>query len=284
MIIDTFKYYLKKIFKKDYNNWMLGLVSNDINKINLKKTIFFKSPSSEFWADPFLFINKKKKYVFFEKYLKKENKGILSVGELKNNKLVNIKDILKKDYHLSYPFIFKKGKSYFLIPETHEKKRLEVYIAKDFPYDWKLYSTAFHGEIVADPTLLSYKNKLWLFINKTKNNLNNLNKNLYIYQISDLKFTKIISHKNNPVISSLIGGRNAGNIFKEKKKIYKPTQINKKNIYGYGLCISEIKKLTLNIYVENKIRTIKPNFLKNLKGTHHLSRSGKDSMMDFNFY
>jgi hypothetical protein len=152
----------------------------------------------------------------------------LSVGELKNNKLVNIKDILKKDYHLSYPFIFKKGKSYFLIPETHEKKRLEVYIAKDFPYDWKLYSTAFHGEIVADPTLLSYKNKLWLFINKTKNNLNNLNKNLYIYQISDLKFTKIISHKNNPVISSLIGGRNAGNIFKEKKRSIDPHKLTKK--------------------------------------------------------
>ena len=44
MIIDTFKYYLKKIFKKDYNNWMLGLVSNDINKINLKKIDNFRFP------------------------------------------------------------------------------------------------------------------------------------------------------------------------------------------------------------------------------------------------
>ena len=284
MIKNLIKYYLKRIFKKDYSNWVLGLIYGDINQINLKKTIFLKSPITEFWADPFLFINKKRKYVFFEKFLKKENKGILSVGEIKNNKLINIKNILNKNYHLSYPFVFKRGKSFFLIPETHENKRLEVYISKKFPYEWKLYSTAFHGEIVADPTILSYKKKLWLFINKTKKKLNKLNKDLYIYQIDNLKLSKIIPHKKNPVISNLIAGRNAGNFFIEKNKIYRPSQINKKNIYGYGICISEIKKLDIKDYAENRIKLIKPNFLKNLKGVHHLSKKGKYTLMDFNFY
>ena len=284
MIKNLIKYYLKRIFKKDYSNWVLGLIYGDINQINLKKTIFLKSPITEFWADPFLFINKKRKYVFFEKFLKKENKGILSVGEIKNNKLINIKNILNKNYHLSYPFVFKRGKSFFLIPETHENKRLEVYISKKFPYEWKLYSTAFHGEIVADPTILSYKKKLWLFINKTKKKLNKLNKDLYIYQIDNLKLSKIIPHKKNPVISNLIGGRNAGNFFIEKNKIYRPSQINKKNIYGYGICISEIKKLDIKDYAENRIKLIKPNLLKNLKGVHHLSKKGKYTLMDFNFY
>ena len=284
MNIYFFKYYLKKIFKKEYSNWILGLVKGDINKNNLKKTVFFKAPKDEFWADPFLFINRKKNYVFFEKFLRKKNKGILSVGELHNDELINIKDILMKDYHLSYPFVFKKGKSYFLIPETHEKKRLEVYIAKKFPYDWKLYSTCFHGEIVADPTILSYKNELWLFINKTKKELNGLNKNLYIYRIDNLKLSKITPHKKNPVITNLSGGRNAGNAFIEKNKIYRPSQINKKNVYGYGLCISEIKKLNINSYNESIVQTIKPDFFKNLKGVHHLSKKGKYSLMDFNFY
>ena len=53
----------------------------------------------------------------------------------------------------------------------------------------------FHGEIVADPTILSYKNELWLFINKTKKKLNGLNKNLYIYRIDNLKLSKITPHK-----------------------------------------------------------------------------------------
>ncbi len=284
MITNLIKYFLKRIFKKDKNNWILGLIIGDINEVNLKKSIFFNSPINEFWADPFLLIFKKRKYIFFEKFLKKENKGILSVGEIKNNKLINIKDILKKNYHLSYPFVFKRGKFFYLIPETHENKRLEVYRSKKFPYKWKLYSTAFHGEIVADPTILSYKNKLWLFINKTKKKLNNLNKDLYIYQIDNLKFSKIIPHKKNPVNSSLIGGRNAGNFFIENNKVYRPSQINKPNIYGYGICISEIKKLNINHYVEKKIKFIKPNLFKNLKGVHHLSKKGKYSIIDYNFY
>ena len=67
-----FKYYFKKIFKKEYSNWILGLVKGDINKSNLKKTVFFKAPKDEFWADPFLFISRKKNYVFFEKFLRKK--------------------------------------------------------------------------------------------------------------------------------------------------------------------------------------------------------------------
>ena len=284
MIYQFLKYYLKRILKKDRSKWILGLIHGDINYNSLKKTIFFKPPNNEFWADPFLFCRKKSKYIFFENFKKKSNKGVISVGEIKGDKLINVKDILSRDYHLSYPFIFKKGKSIFLIPETHEKKRLEVYIAKKFPYKWALYSTAFHGEIVADPTILFYKKKMWLFLNKTKDKLNKLNKDLYIYQINDLKFTKITPHKKNPVISDYLSGRNAGNIFVDKKKIYRPSQINKKNIYGYGLCLSEIKKLNLNIYIERKVQIIEPNFFKKLKGVHHLSKDGKFNVMDFNFY
>jgi hypothetical protein len=284
VIKNLIKYYLKKILKKDNSNWILGLIRGDINEVNLKKTIFFKPPVNEFWADPFLIIYKKKRYVFFEKFLKKENKGILSVGEIKNNKLMNIRDILNKNYHLSYPFVFKRGNFFYLIPETHENKRLEVYRSNNFPYEWKLYSTAFHGEIVADPTILFYKNKLWLFINKTKKILNKLNKDLYIYQIDNLKFSKMTPHKENPVISSLKRGRNAGNFFTENNKIYRPSQINKTNNYGYGICISEIKKLDINEYVEKKIKTIKPNLFKNLKGMHHLSKKGNYTLIDFNFY
>ena len=283
MIKNYIKYFIKKIFNLDNENWCFGLFYGDITLSNLKKIKIFEKPTDEFWADPFFVEHKKKKYVFFENFKKKQNKGIISVGEIKNNKLVNIREILIKNYHLSYPFIFKRSNSYYLIPETHQIKRLEIYKAKNFPYEWKLYSTAFNGEIVADPTLFLHYKKLWLFINKTKKKLSNLNKDLYIYQIDNLKLKKIIAHKKNPVVSNLNGGRNAGNIFKLNDKIYRPSQINKKKIYGYGLKISEITKLSLNTYYEKKIKTILPNFLKNLKATHHISKHGKFSIIDMNF-
>ena len=283
MIKNYIKYFVKKIFNADDENWCIGMFYDDFSFLNLKKIKIFKKPTDEFWADPFLVQYKKKRYVFFEKFKKKQNKGILSVGEIENDKLVNIKDILIKDYHLSYPFIFKKGGSYYLIPETHQNKRLEIYKAKNFPYVWRLYSTAFNGEIVADPTIFLFDKKLWLFINKTKKKLSNLNKDLYIYQIDSLKLKKITEHKKNPVISNFKGGRNAGNIFKLNGKIYRPSQINKCKKYGYGLQISEIIKLNINTYFEKKEKIILPNFLKNLKGTHHISKSGRLSIIDMNF-
>ena len=283
MIKKYLKYYLKKFLKKDSSRWLIGIVYGSLSNFNIKKTIFFKPPSLEFWADPFLFENKKKKYIFFENFKKKENKGVISVGEIKNNKLVNINDILVKDHHLSYPFVFKRGNSIFMIPETHQTKQIEIYISKKFPLKWKLYSTTLEGEIVADPTIFFHKKKTWLFVNKTKKNLKELNKNLYIYQVKDLKFKKLIPHKKNPVISSLFGGRNAGNIFFENGKIYRPAQINKENIYGYGLCISEIKNLSLKNYNEKIIKVIKPNIFKNQSGIHHISKFKNISALDFNF-
>ena len=119
------KYFIKNIFQKDLNKWSIYYFKNNIKNIifsknldlkKLKNVNLFKPPKHEFWADPFLFEYKKKKYIFFEKYLKKDNRGIISVGELKNNHLINIKDILVKNYHLSYPFIFKHNKKIYLVP------------------------------------------------------------------------------------------------------------------------------------------------------------------------
>ena len=102
--------------------------------------------NQKYWADPFYVKFKKKEFIFFEKYSYINGKGCISVGELVNSKLINIQDILVKNYHLSYPFIYKFKKNYYLIPETHENKRLEIYVAENFPFKWKLYKTALEGK------------------------------------------------------------------------------------------------------------------------------------------
>ena len=80
--------------------------------------------------------------------------------EVKDKLISDLKDILVKNYHLSYPFIYKFKKNYYLIPETHENKRLEIYIAVNFPFKWKLFRTALEGKTLVDPTLISIKNNL----------------------------------------------------------------------------------------------------------------------------
>jgi hypothetical protein len=283
------KYYLKKIVKKDKNNWSLGLFESisthflpkkelidKINNINL-----FRPPKEEFWADPFIYNYKGKIFVFFEKFLKKKNKGIISVCELKKNKLINFKDILNENYHLSYPFIFKIKKNIYLIPESYQNKKIQIYKAKKFPFKWIKYKSFFDGEISCDPTIFKYKQNNWMFINKTSKDLKKLNKNLYLYKIVG-EFEKLIPHKKNPILSSLFGGRSAGGILKFKNKLIRPAQINKKNSYGFGLLFNKIIKLNINQYKEKKIYHISPKNIKNCIGIHHITKFKNKYIFDLN--
>lgn len=286
-IKNTFKFYINNLLNIDKSNWSLCFVKANLkdfiyNKnIKEKKFHFFTPPKTEFWADPFLFYYNNKRYVFFEKFFKKKNKGIISVGLLKNNKLIKVKNIIEKKYHLSYPFIFKQNKDIFMIPETHEAKRLEIYKSVIFPYKWKLIKIHFDGEIVCDPTIFKYKGSLWLFLNKSKEKLGDLNKKLYLYKLSK-NLSKITPHKLNPIKNSSFGGRSAGNILKINKKIIRPAQIQQKNNYGYGLSFFQINKLNLNQYKETKISKIIPNFFSKARGIHHITSIKNEIIIDIN--
>ena len=242
---------------------------------------FFTPPKNEFWADPFYFKHNNKDYCFFERYFYSTNKGELACAEIKKNNLIKFKTVMKKNYHLSFPNIFKYKNNIFLIPETHENKRLEVYICKKFPNKWLLYSTAFEGEAICDPLIMLKNGKMWLFVNKAKNNLSHLNKDLYIYQIDSLKLQSIISHKKNPVIRNFNGGRNAAQQFFKNTLMTRVSQ-NCKNLYGESINISKIKKLTLSDYQEEKITTIKPSIFdyKNIIGIHSLSKYKNKFLID----
>ncbi len=281
-IFNFLKFFFKKIFGLKIDNWKIGISNKNLYEFDLNNIKFLEPGFAEYWADPFYFKHQTKEYIFFEKYSHISGKGCISVGELKNLELVNVHDIIKKDYHLSYPFIYFEKNNFYLIPETHENKRLEVYKAVDFPYRWKLYSTAFDGKILADPTVLAVDNELWLFVNETKNDINNLNKDLNIYKIDNLLMNNYKPHLKNPVIQSFIGGRNAGKIEKINGKIIRPSQIYKENKYGFGLCISEIEILNDFEYKEKIVKKISPTEDSNIKGIHHISIGEGKLIIDCN--
>jgi len=266
-----FKFYLKikSILGYKYQKWCLALINED--NLSIKK--IFSPPKNEFWADPFYFKYKKKDYCFFEKYDFTLKKGEICCAEIKKNNLINFRTVLKKKYHLSFPNIFQYKNNIYLMPETYQNKRLEIYICNKFPNKWSLFSTAFENEITCDPLLLLKNKKLWLFINKSKKNLLDLNKKLYIYQINNLKLNKIIPHINNPVKSSFNGGRNAAQQMFRNSKMIRISQ-NCKNLYGESINISKIDKLSLSSYKETKIKEIGPKIFKdkNIIGIHSWSK------------
>src|SRR5690606_37197134 len=122
--------------------------------IFLEATLFNKKeiplPKNEFWADPFLIQHGTELYAFFENYEYALSKGKISCARIVDNNFVEVVDVLNLPYHLSYPYIINQDDGMYMIPETLDNKRVEVYKCLEFPTKWELYSTAFENEEVVD--------------------------------------------------------------------------------------------------------------------------------------
>jgi hypothetical protein len=260
-----------KLFGVRYNCWSLFIGKGDFITSTLFRLKPAKLPKNEFWADPFIYYYDKDYYVFFENYNYKTQKGKISCGKVEGRNLVDIKDVLEMEYHLSYPYIFKEDDKIYLMPETEKNNRLEIYECIEFPNKWELYSTAFDGEKVVDAFFYNDEQKQkWLFVNKKANDNCSSDSELYIYKVDSLKMDKMEPHKNNPVIIDSRVARNGGPIFKYENKYYRPSQANIDGIYGAALNINEINKLSIEEYNEETVVTVKPNFYKGLISMHHL--------------
>jgi len=269
-----FNGFLQKIygrFGKRSNHWTLFIGKGNFMEADLSKLRSVKVPNDEFWADPFLFKYKDEYYVFFENYSYKTGLGKISCGKVENNKLMNVKDVLDLDYHLSYPFIFKEDGEIYMMPETGQNRRLEIYKCINFPDKWELYTTAFEGENVADAFFYNDKlNQKWLFLNKTVAPNVDATSELYIYKIDSIKLNVIEPHKQNPIIIDSRVARNGGAIFEYENKFYRPSQSNTDGVYGKALNINQIKKLTIDKYNEKTIKKVEPNFQEDMVMIHHL--------------
>lgn len=261
-----------KLFGIRYNCWTLFIGKGNFITSTLFNLKPVKLPKNEFWADPFiLYYGNKDYYVFFENYNYKTKKGKISCGRVEGDNLVDIKDVLELEYHLSYPYVFEENDKIYLMPETRQNNRLEIYECIEFPNKWKLYATAFDGEKVVDAFFYNDEQKQkWLFVNKKNNDNCPTDSELYIYKVDSLKMDKIEPHKNNPVIINSRVARNGGAIFKYENEYYRPSQANIDGIYGAALNINKIIMLSIEEYIEETIVTVKPNFFKGLISVHHL--------------
>ena len=281
--LKAFTYIFNRVLPlKRMNCWTLCFGKGSFLEAELFRMNPVAVPKNEFWADPFLYEYNNQLYVFFETYPYKTRRGKLSSGKViadGNGKysVTGVQDILVCDYHLSYPQIVNEDGELFMMPETHQNKRLEVYRCVQFPGKWELYATAFKGEEIIDPTYFYDCNgNRWLLVNKGWTH----EAELHIYKIDSLKLGSITPHRQNPVLIDCMRGRNGGGIFKYENEYYRPSQINTHGFYGKGLQISKIKKLTLDEFEDEPIITVEPKFMKGLIGMHHLYHFGDNFVFD----
>lgn len=248
------------------------------------KTIYqFKKiipPKNKFWADPFVLKEGEEYFVFFEEYLTSTRKGHISVFEIdRHGNYSEPEIVLEKDYHLSYPFIFKEKDALYMIPETRANSSIELYKCIEFPNKWELEKILMDDVQAVDTTILKKDNTFWMFTSIRENKGVTTSDELFLFSSKDLKSDEWKPHPQNPIISDVRYARPAGKIFVYNNELYRPSQNGAKS-YGHAINISRIVALDEQVYQEEVVSSIFPNWEKNVKATHTLNFDGNLTVLD----
>jgi hypothetical protein len=265
----------------NFEQWILLF---SFNKQGLATSIFkykrLTPPKDRFWADPCVIYEGGQYYIFLEELIYKDKKGHLAVIEISQSGQYSFpKIILKKPYHLSYPFVFKHEDQYYMIPETEENSTIELYRADEFPYKWKFCRNMMEKVKAVDTTLFVADNKFWLFTNIKEIDGAALSEELFLFSSDSLFSDTWKAHPCNPIVSDIKSARPAGRLFYHNGKLYRPSQ-DCSYKYGYSTVINEVLILNENEYKERKVSEISPKWDNDVVATHTLSFAQHLSVVD----
>ncbi|MEM7192896.1 MAG: hypothetical protein AAF405_08565, partial [Pseudomonadota bacterium] len=209
---------------------------------------------NRYWADPFLYRAGGETYIFFEDYEYATGKGHISTGRLEDGRLLDVTAVLKRPYHLSYPFIFEHEGRTLMMPEAHQAGRLEIWQADEFPHSWSLYSSGLEGVPATDSVLFEAEDGWWLFTNIDSGCGGDPSSELHLYRVSGPDLKDAVPHPLNPVVVGSKTARGGGRVFRSEGRLLRAAQNNTHGVYGWGLNIMEITRLDDSGYEERLFR------------------------------
>lgn len=233
-----------------------------------------------FWADPCVIFENNKHYIFLEELIYKTNKGHISVIEMNSNgQYEKPQIILDKQYHLSYPFVFKDGNEWYMTPESAENNTIELYKCTSFPYKWEFVMNLMENVYACDPTIHFKDGKYWLFANMRSYAGASASDELYLFYADTLMTDKWKPHVANPIISDVKRARPAGRLFIHNNNLYRPSQ-DCSGKYGKAVNINHVLVMNEERYEEVVVNKIETNWDKNITRTHSLSFSNGLTVID----
>ena len=275
---------LKKIVYTDPFTWTLLYQlegDKDFETCSFKDFKKLIPPGDRFWADPFVLKSGDRYFIFVEEFIYKANKGHISILEMDlNGCLLGTGKIIENPYHMSYPFVFESNGVCFMIPETGGNRSIDLYRCTEFPWKWEFVKSIMKDINAVDTTLFRYEGKWWLFtlIDKINSSLA-VSPELYLFYADDFLADNWISHPMNPIVTDVRLARPAGKVFIRDGIVYRPSQ-DCSGRYGNSFDINQVTDLTIEMYEEKTILKVRPDWDRNLKGTHTFNSDGGFTIID----
>ncbi|MGB7719075.1 MAG: hypothetical protein WBL65_04190 [Bryobacteraceae bacterium] len=229
---------------------------------------------SDQMADPFLWEAEGRSYVLFEEVRAGSSRGRLGCVEVfENGSCSEMKIILQRDYHLSYPCVVPANGELFLLPEAAEAGRVDLYRFSRFPWEVELVAPLVEGMALVDTTPIFLDGRWYFFTTTVEPFMETL-----LFRADRLDGAWNL-HPGSPISGSVRNSRSAGNLFWRNGRLYRPTQDCSVR-YGYAIQVNEITRLTPTEFEERPVNWIPPAWNPGLLGTHTWNESSRLEVLD----
>ena len=203
-------------------------------------------------ADPFLFTENGKTYLFAELQDSHDNLGKIGYAEFDGEKFGDWKVVISENYHLSYPNIFRYKGNIYIVPESSASKQLYAYKAVSFPDKWEKCGVLLDNIPVVDTTFTDYEGKHLMF---TYDITDYENGKLWLYEVGDNGKAEL--YCDEPISEDVSVARHGGNFLNYEGKLLRVAQ-DCDGDYGKALVFLDVKSLERNGYSEEIFKRIEP--------------------------
>ena len=277
-----YKFQQSKQAKRFDSHWYIrfGWLSEPLKSQDQLKNLFeIHSPKKFTFADCFYAQENGRHFIFFEEVNDVHPVGFLLVFEIfTDGTYTDPQPILKLDYHLSYPCIFKVENDWYMIPETLENKTIELWKCTDFPLKWEKHSNILDGIEAVDSTPF-YHGGIWYLFTSTRRNCKKFGDRLDLFFTEDILNPNWQEHPKNPVCRGHQQFRMAGKPFIYDGKLVRPSQDSLKR-YGGNMELKEIIELSQTTYKEQLFEIVLPDWKAEDDGCHTINADGNFVVLD----
>ena len=273
--------FVRRCRKRIREQWILGYSFNCPQAVipalppKLSEII---PPDDRSWIDPFPVSYNGKYYIFTEELVFSETRGKIIVMELRPDGSRSSPVVaLERPYHLSYPFIFKWRTEYYMVPETAEVDRIELYRCTCWPRSWERVAVLMENVRAVDTTLVEMDG-LWYLFTTIGGKGVRCTDELFVFTAKN-PLGSWIPMKNNPVLSDVRYGRSAGRIGCLDGVLFRPAQDCSRR-YGGAITIRKISEISATRFEEEEHSRIGPTWRSGLIATHTINQSLDLTLVD----
>ncbi len=235
-------------------------------------------PRDRFWADPFVAPHGDGWVVVFEEKLYAERNARISALEIDRDGVVGASyPVLERDYHLSYPFLFRWNDTWWMIPESSRNRTIDLWRATEFPRRWTLERTLIADLSAVDATLIEHAGRWWMFCNIGEPGASK-DDELHLFH-AEAPLGPWTPHPQNPIKSDIRGARPAGRPFWTDGAWHRPAQDSSAG-YGSSLVLQRIDRLDERGYAESEHARLAPSFAPGLIGLHTINAADGLTVID----